>query len=151
MIPTLEVPRSIRVASAAHGLPFAERVSALEGNVRQLVASVDRLLAALGAWAAAVRVQAVTPWTPTEVITSTYRARIGELVRVDTTAAEVIVVLPPATPETAGQSILVKRVAGSNGVSCAPSAGNTVNLLTTAASSTRQVWVSDGAGDWSAH
>ena len=90
-------------------------------------------------------------FTPTNRKTTTYTAAVGELVRVDTSAANVSIVLPVATPQNAGQSILVARMSSSNTLTVGSVSGlvNATASLALTAAVRLFVLVSDGVGWWS--
>ncbi len=86
---------------------------ALSRQLGQLEANVAETLASVG------QVHAVAP-KPTNRKTTTYAAKLGEMVLVDTTAGNAAVTLPVSSPQNAGQTIVVVMLSASNtcNVSC---------------------------------
>lgn len=116
---------------------LSRQLSQLEQNVDDAVKSVQR------------GTQPV--FQPTNRKTATYTAAVGELVRVDTSASDVSVVLPVATPQNAGLTIAVARMSAANALTVGSASGlvNGTASLTLTAAVRLFLLVSDGVGWWS--
>lgn len=70
--------------------------------------------ALLGEWSRAIPEEHAHRWLVTPVRVGTVRAQPWQLVRVDTTAADVTVILPQANASNSGMQIAVHVIAGAN-------------------------------------
>lgn len=120
-------------------------------------AATDATTKANAAQAAAIAAAATdatskAPSTVTVIKTAVYTPALGEIVRVDPTAAGFVVNLPAAGAGNSGQKILVKNVSGSlNVVTLTPSAGQTIDAAATFAMNQAfeaVTLVSDGGTNW---
>lgn len=94
---------------------------------------------------------ALPVFSPTNRKTATYVASVGELVRVDSSAADVAITLPVATADNAGKCVAISRLSASNAVTAAAVSGdiNGGATLTLTAAVKLFVLMSDGVSWWS--
>ncbi len=88
---------------------------------------------------------------PTNTKTAAYVAALDEMVRVNTAAGSVTIVLPVATPQNAGRGIAVARLSAANTLTVAPVSGTVNGAASLALTAAVRLFflLSDGAGWWS--
>ena len=141
-------------------IPPFHTLTSFSGLDKTLAAVLGKLEANIRTWAESVRREARPRWNVTQRITPTegsadhpWPGKPGDLLRADTTAGDVYISMPAASPENAGQEILVRTYAAVNNVNVLFGDGNVEVMAAAASGADAWLWMVSagipGAGyDW---